>query len=86
MHISHAKALLKALFVGDDPLGGGGSGTGGGGGGLMHEQQHAPRFGGLFGGSSSSYSHSNPLDQAPAPLLTLLESKVFPVLLFRIGR
>lgn len=50
----------------------------GDGGLLNHDHNHLPRFG-LFGGgvSSSSYpEQSNALDQAPAPLLAFLDSKV----------
>lgn len=82
-HVSHASSLLKALFVGEGASGGGsangGSGGGGGGGGLEtggFAHQQAPRFG-LFNGPATSNPNSAPLDQAPAPLLTLLESKVF---------
>ena len=82
VHRSHAKALLRSLFVG----GGGGINTpsvGGFGSHAQQQQQQQQRFG-LFNAplSSSSYSrpYGNGLDQAPAPLLALLESKASHVL------
>ncbi|CAM9536402.1 unnamed protein product [Pylaiella littoralis] len=58
VHVSHAKSLLRALFVGDT-------------------QRHQHQRFGLFNAPSAYASQaSNGLEQAPAPLLALLESKI----------
>ncbi|CAM9538956.1 unnamed protein product [Ascophyllum nodosum] len=61
VYVFHAKALLEALFVAESPVGGAPSAG-----------PIIPHFGALVPVSAASDS----LDQAPAPLLTLLDSKI----------
>eukprot|EP00903_Cladosiphon_okamuranus_P015217 g14064.t2 len=81
VHVSYAKSLLRALFGGGGGAGSTAAGYSVGGFGNHAQQRQQQRFG-LFNAPSSSssysqpYSGSNGLDQAPAPLLTLLESKI----------
>ncbi|CAM9255832.1 unnamed protein product [Scytosiphon promiscuus] len=80
VHHSHAKSLLKALFVGDaSATATGGVFNGGAEGHSQQQQQQQQQRFGLFNAPTSSWSYSQSnsgLEQSPAPLLMLLESKI----------